>query len=638
MIERSRAALAPTPTPVPPTATPLPIVPTATPVPMSSQTPDAELGHRYFGEVTLAMVPGRDADAPAATQFFFQDQIGLHIEGLKQHLRLPFTLRVFNTDTKRLVAEVQSDNTASVAATVVAAGVGTTTSGQRVSVQQAMAAVNAQLDERGPFTTPTSVPTTQASTAPEIRLSRFWDTYVWYHKGGEEPGHYRAELYASGILTNLFDYTIGTEPVPTPEPVQPTAEPTAEPTATAVPSLQADMPPPAPVVSRPRTSSGGSGSAPVQAPEPTPLPSPTPVPTPATAGVTMIGGLPAGLDINPNDGRVYIADGSGVIWTTDPQRPNKFNIPVNLDRLPVDLAVDQNTGYVFVSARSEASVLVMDGSGRRLSTIPMPVAPGDLAVDSNLGLVFVVLPERQALGVIDGRAGRLLRTIPGLPQITSLALDPDRHVLYASHLGGQLTIIDVPSSQLTARITLTGVGLSSVATSRGLAYAVNTASHELAVVEPVSQGVIRYVLPAEPAAVAASENSGSIYVLSSRPNTILRLDPTNGSELGRVTLPDRSGRFGVADKPDFRGLRSRMVVSRIDESLYLTLPEAGSLSVVPTAQFPPMTHEIPWVETPENPVVAETIPGVIRPGAPPLPDQPAPLRAQAPVPSTEEAN
>src|SRR3981081_2210584 len=110
MIERSRAALAPTPTPVPPTPTSVPVVPTATPVAIAHQAADSELGRRYFGNVTLAMVPGKDTDAPAATQFFFQDQVGLRIEGLKQHLRLPFTLRVFNTDTTRLVAEVQSDD------------------------------------------------------------------------------------------------------------------------------------------------------------------------------------------------------------------------------------------------------------------------------------------------------------------------------------------------------------------------------------------------------------------------------------------------------------------------------------------------------------------------------------------------
>src|SRR5205085_1768406 len=115
MITRTKSAMAPTPTAVPPTPTAVPAQPTAIPVAMSTQIPDTDLGQRYFGQVTLAVVPGKDSDAPAAMQFFFQDQIGLHIEGLKQHLRLPFTLRVFNADTKELVAEINSDDSRTTA-------------------------------------------------------------------------------------------------------------------------------------------------------------------------------------------------------------------------------------------------------------------------------------------------------------------------------------------------------------------------------------------------------------------------------------------------------------------------------------------------------------------------------------------
>ncbi len=612
MIDRTRAAMAPTSTPVPPMPTDVPATPTAVPVAMSQVAPDADLGQRYFGNVTLAVVPGKDSDAPAATQFFFQDQIGLHIDGLKQHLRLPFTLRVFNTDTSSLVAEVSADeNPAATSPTVT--GLATATAAPAKGVSAATA--------------------TDASAA---RVVRFWDTYVWYHQGGEDPGRYHLELYANGVLTNTFDYTVDTVPVPTPEPtLAPTA--TAEPTVQEVPTL-APVPTTAPAA--PAPAQPVAIAAPTR--EPTPIPSPTPLPTPATANSTVIGGLPAGLDVNPSNGRVFIADGSGVVWANDPSRPTAFNRPINLGNLPVDLAVDTNTGYVFVAARNESAVVVLDASGRRLTSIPMPVAPGDLQVDSDLGLVCVALPESQSIGVIDGRAGRLLRTIDGLPQITSLALDPVRHRLFASHLAGQLTVIDVSSSEVIARMTLTGVGLESVATARGFAYAVNTSTRELAVVEPMSQDLRTYVLPSEPAAVAASEDSGSVYVLSSQPNTILRLDPTDGTIVGQVNLTDRSGRFGmsVSNNAAFQGLRSHMVLSRADESLYVTLPEAGAMSIVPNDMFPPLSRDIPWVQTPDAPLVA-SIPGVIRPAAPPLPSQPAPIvNAQAPtdISTDEEAN
>jgi hypothetical protein len=119
----------------------------------------------------------------------------------------------------------------------------------------------------------------------------------------------------------------------------------------------------------------------------------------------------------------------------------------------------------------------------------------------------------------------------------------------------------------------------------------------------------------------------------------LRIDPTDGTIVGQVTLPDRGGRFGisVSDPSAFQGLRSRMVLNPADQSLYVTLPEAGSFSLVPNELFPTLNRDIPWVQAPESPVVA-SIPGVIRPGAAPLPDQPAPLNAHAPTDISEEAN
>jgi hypothetical protein len=460
-------------------------------------------------------------------------------------------------------------------------------------------------------------------------LARFWDNFVWYHSGGENPGTYRLELYANGALTHTFDYTVGTLPIA--PPPTPTAEVLdAKPTLESVP-LDTPGSPPDPRPGRSSTSAGQAApAAPTPTPQPTATPMPTATPTPSTASTSQIGGLPAGLDVNVGSGRVYIADGSGVVWATDPQRPT-FGRPLNLGRLPVDLAVDQTTGYVYVSARSEPSVLVVDpNTGRRVASLTMPVTPGDVQVDSDLGLLYVALPERQALGVVDVRSGHLVRTLNGLPQVTGLALDPSRHVLYVSHLGGQVSVVDVPTSQVTRRVSLTGAGLTGVATARGLAYGVNTATHELAVLEPVSQSVSRFALKDEPSAVAAAEDSGAVYVLASRPNAIVRIDPTDGSEVGRVLLPIRSGRFGVSpsdsnSSKDFQGLRSRIVVSP-DETVYVTLPEAGSLSVVGPETFPTLAREIPRPRVDQQASAGGApIEGVLRPAAPAAAAQTAPV-------------
>src|SRR5207244_1346029 len=135
-------------------------------------------------------------------------------------------------------------------------------------------------------TAATSVPSPTA-TDTTFHLARFWDSYVWYHKGGEEPGRYRVELFAANVLTNVFDYSIGTVPVPTPEP---TLAPTLEPSP-SVPTLEpAPAPPvptPAPAPAPPRAAPAASAPvAPVATPLPTPFPTPTAVPTPAQAYTT----------------------------------------------------------------------------------------------------------------------------------------------------------------------------------------------------------------------------------------------------------------------------------------------------------------------------------------------------------------
>jgi DNA-binding beta-propeller fold protein YncE len=173
-----------------------------------------------------------------------------------------------------------------------------------------------------------------------------------------------------------------------------------------------------------------------------------------------------------------------------------------------------------------------------------------------------------------------------------MAVDPDRHMLYAVHLGGDMTIVDTATSRVIDRLPLTGVGLSGVATARGLAYAVNTATHQLAVVEPRSRGVIRYMLSDEPAAVAASEESGSVYVLGSRNQAIIRIDPTDGSEVGRVLLSGRPGHSGLTPA-DVLGLRPRLVINQSDETAFATMPEAGSLVAASNSTFPALAREIP---------------------------------------------
>jgi hypothetical protein len=121
-----------------------------------------------------------------------------------------------------------------------------------------------------------------------------------------------------------------------------------------------------------------------------------------------------------------------------------------------------------------------------------------------------------------------------------------------------------------------------------------------------------------------------VYVLSSRADVIMQIDPLSGTEIGRVLLGSRSVHPAMGSGA-MQTLRPRMVLDPTNESLYASLPEAGSLAAVTNDQFPTLVRAIPYVETPDQ-AWAYQIPGVMQPAAATLPSQPAPtFRAQAPA-------
>jgi DNA-binding beta-propeller fold protein YncE len=354
------------------------------------------------------------------------------------------------------------------------------------------------------------------------------------------------------------------------------------------------------------------------------------IPTPATAYTTQVGGVPAGMDTDAYTGRSYLVDASGVIWTTDAvtgaERPSLGTPWYGAQRRgPVDLTVDQSTGYLYLPAThcdapaSPYCVIALDGrhGGSVLTTLPrdrqgqpqsLDGAPSQVRVDSDLGLLFVAIPAKQEIEAIDIRSGSAIRSIhlsqnPPSP-VTSLALDPYRQALYAAHLDGQIDVVDELSGKLLAQPTVTSAGLSSIATARGLVYGVNTVTHELAAIEPVSGVVYRFPLSQEPAAVAASEDSGAVYVLSSRNDIILQVDPTDGTELGRVLVNSRSAHLNLDSANNVQTLRPRIALQEGSDAVFASIPDQGTIAAVGNDEFPTLARAIPFIGAPQQPLIA----------------------------------
>jgi len=66
-----------------------------------------------------------------------------------------------------------------------------------------------------------------------------------------------------------------------------------------------------------------------------------------------------------------------------------------------------------------------------------------------------------------------------------------------------------------------------------------------------------------------------------------------------------------------------MVLDVVDQTVFASLPEAGSLAAITIDQLPAMANRIPFMDVPDQ-ASADSIPGVLQPAADALPSQPGP--------------
>ncbi len=294
---------------------------------------------------------------------------------------------------------------------------------------------------------------------------------------------------------------------------------------------------------------------------------------------TLVAAGPAALDTLDTSDQVFVADRSGLVWTVVHGQP-ALERPYTVSGTPVGLAADPATGRLYIAVRAQpAAVVVLDAAtAQQLASVSLPGDPGDVRLDPGLGLLFVLVPDRAALVTVDVRDMKLVGSITDLAHVTGIALDESTHILYLSQLGGQLSVVDGQTGKLAGQLDLTAEGLSGIAFAYGRIFAVNTPGRELVQVNVATAEISHLSLAAEPESIVIGPQSGAVYVLERVTNAIVKLDPGDGSELGRAVLGDGPSATPLQLQPDTLWLRPRMVVSA-GERIYVIDPLAGTLAV-----------------------------------------------------------
>lgn len=136
------------------------------------------------------------------------------------------------------------------------------------------------------------------------------------------------------------------------------------------------------------------------------------------------------------------------------------------------LAIDPDTGMVYVSNPGASAVSVIDSATNTVSdTIAVPSA-GRIALDTVADRLYVVSGGQHAVTVIDTTTHTVVDTIHGFSNPIGIAVDPGTHTVYVANYDSQtIAVVDTTVSPAT----VTDVGQPE---SRPWAIDVDTASHK----------------------------------------------------------------------------------------------------------------------------------------------------------------
>jgi DNA-binding beta-propeller fold protein YncE len=188
---------------------------------------------------------------------------------------------------------------------------------------------------------------------------------------------------------------------------------------------------------------------------------------PTTSAFSYAYSNPLDLAVNPANHSLYVA--SRVFFTISPTcgYSDKLGVfdeasltettatRVGKAVLSARVAVNQNTGNVYVADGVDRTVTILDGSGNLLNTISLPISPIGVAVNATTNKIYV--GDGSEINIIDGTTNSVVGTIA--VAAAAVEVNPSTNTIYAA-TGNNLVLIDGTSLLVTATIP---VGMSPAA-------------------------------------------------------------------------------------------------------------------------------------------------------------------------------
>ena len=205
------------------------------------------------------------------------------------------------------------------------------------------------------------------------------------------------------------------------------------------------------------------------------------------------------------------------------------------------------------TASPSASNSAVGSPGLRLvARIPLPGGNSRFdyaSLDPARGLLFVAHLGASQIVELNIRTGRVVRTIPGLPQVHGVLVVPALHRVYATATGADMVVrIDEDTGAILGK-TATGAYPDGLAydPANGTIWATNESGGSETVIDAATgapRGTVR--LGGDVGNVAYDPVSGRMLVDVQSRNQLAVIDPATGAAIRRVPLPGCSDDHGLA--------------------------------------------------------------------------------------------
>ena len=270
-------------------------------------------------------------------------------------------------------------------------------------------------------------------------------------------------------------------------------------------------------------------------------------PAPCVARTIPVGHMPVALAVDTRTQHTFVRNGDGTMSVLDLTRgtPLRTVVVSKPDANAKGLAVDEQTGRVFVTSGSAVSVLDAT-SGSLLRTVRLGAFPVDIAVDTTANRVFVPTGFG-TVSLLDARSGALLRTVhtggaPDLPPAVAVDERTRRVFVAATNF---VKVLDASTGALLRTVAGVAPGVASIAVDAA------TSRVFLANMTGPGRGSLSYVK--------------GLSILDARDGTLLRSlglrQGYDNSDVGSLVVDERAGRvFVVGDNVNVLDARSGAVL------------------------------------------------------------------------------